>query len=183
MQKPNNPLANAVMGFDAITAAEDTAEISPWKKFPQLKYMKQSSPSHATGMQDSVGIGKKTLPNLPRLPGVRWRIQRHINHLRRADNIFGRNAATETAVIRVAAIVTHHEIAIVRNFIRRVQLVGLAGPHGIRLSEPLTVDPHRSVMNIDTIARQPDHALHAIRRIRREGRFKNNYLLAFRIAP
>jgi hypothetical protein len=25
--KLNNPLANAVMGFDAITAAEDTAEI------------------------------------------------------------------------------------------------------------------------------------------------------------
>src|ERR1700688_2770249 len=108
------------MGFDAITAAGDAAEISPRKEFPQLKYVKQSSPSHATGMQDSVGIGKKTLPNLTRLPGVRWRIQRHINHHRRADNIFARNAAPETAVIRVAAIVTHHKITIVGNFIRDV---------------------------------------------------------------
>src|ERR1700688_2758249 len=111
------------MGFDAITAAGDAAEISPREKFPQLKYVKQSSPSHATGMQDGVGIRKKTLPNLPRLPGIRWRIQRHINHHRRADNILARNAAPEAAVIGVAAVVAHHKITIVGDFIRRMQLI------------------------------------------------------------
>src|ERR1700680_3554683 len=130
------------MDFDAITAAEDAAEISPREEFPQLKYMKQSSPSHATGMQDSVGIGKKTLPNLPWLPGVRRRIQRHINHHRRANNILARNAAPEAPVIRVAAIVAHNKIPIVGNFIRGVQLIRLAGPHRIRLSELLPVNPH-----------------------------------------
>ncbi|MDQ1406739.1 MAG: hypothetical protein QOG55_2368, partial [Acidobacteriaceae bacterium] len=53
------PTSKCGNGFDAITAAEDAAEISPREEFPQLKYMKQSSPSHATGMQDSVGVRKK----------------------------------------------------------------------------------------------------------------------------
>src|ERR1700694_3674859 len=115
------------MDFDAITVAEDAAEISPCEEFPQLKYMKQSSPSHATGMQYGVGVRKKTLPNLPRLPSVRGRIQRHINHHRRPDNILARNAAPKSAVIRIAPVVTHHKVTIVRNFIRCVQLIGLAG--------------------------------------------------------
>src|ERR1700674_4744549 len=172
-----------VMGFDAITAAEDAAEISRWEEFPQSKYMKQSSPSHATGMQDGVGIRKKTLANLPRLPRVRRRIQRHINHHRRPDNILARNTAPEAAVVRVAAVVAHHKITIVGNFIRRVQLIGLTGPYGIRFGELLAVDKHPSIVNIDIIARQPNHALHIIGRIRREGRLKNNYLLAFRTTP
>src|ERR1700730_7004023 len=142
------------MGFDAITAAEDAAaEISPWREFPQSKYMKQSSPAYAAGMQDGVGIRKKTLANLSRLPGVRWRIQRHINHHRRPDNILARNAAPEPAVVRVAAVVAHYKITIVGTFIRRVQLIGFAGSHGIRLGELLTVDKHRSIVNIDIIAR------------------------------
>src|ERR1700680_2258341 len=107
------------MGFGAITAAEDAAEISPREEFPQLKYMKQSSPSHATGMQYGVGVRKKALPNLPGLPGIRRRIQRHINHHWRPDNILARNAAPEAAVIRVAPVVAHHKITIVGNFIRR----------------------------------------------------------------
>src|ERR1700736_4955057 len=108
------------MGFDAIIAAEDTLEISLREEFSQSKYVKQSSPSHTTGMQDSVGIGKKTFPNLSWLPGIRWRVQRHINHHRRADNVLARNAAPEAAVIRVAAVVAHHKITIVGNFIRSV---------------------------------------------------------------
>src|SRR6202166_2281563 len=152
MHKPKNPLM-PILGFYVLKAVEDAAEISPREEFPQLKYMKQSSPSHATGMQDSVGVRKKTLPNLPWLPGVRRRIQRHINHHRRANNILTRNAAPEAAVIRVAAIVAHHKITIVGNFIRGVQLIGLAGSHSIRLSEPLPIDPHGSIMDINTIAR------------------------------
>src|SRR3984957_4791601 len=135
MHKPKNPPI-PILGFYVITAAEDAAEISPREEFPQLKYMKQSSPSHAAGMQDSVGVRKKTLPNLPWLPGVRRRIQRHINHHRRANNIFARNAAPEAAVIRVAAIVAHHEITIVGNFIRGVQLIGFTGSHRIGPREP-----------------------------------------------
>src|ERR1700731_3707997 len=177
MHKPKNPLI-PILGFHVITAAEDAAEISPREEFPQLKYMKQSSPSHATGMQDSVGVRKKTLPNLPWLPGVRWRIQRHINHHRRANNILARNAAPEAAVIGVAAVVAHHKITIVGDFIRRVQLIGLARTHGIRLGKFATIDPHRSIVDIDTIARQPDHALHIIRRIRRKWWLENYYLLA-----
>src|ERR1700688_2226719 len=152
MHKPKNPLM-PILGFYVLKAVEDAAEISPREEFPQLKYMKQSSPSHATGMQDSVGVRKKTLPNLPWLPGVRRRIQRHINHHRRANNILTRNAAPEAAVIRVAAIVAHHKITIVGNFIGRVELVGLAGSHGIRFGELVTVDPHSSVVDIDTITR------------------------------
>src|ERR1700688_411757 len=177
------PTSKCGNGFDAITAAEDAAEISPREEFPQLKYMKQSSPSHATGMQDSVGVRKKTLPNLPWLPGVGRRIQRHINHHWRANNILARNTAPEAAVIRVAAIVAHYKITIIGNFIRGVQLIGLAGSHYIRLGEFLTVDPHGSIVDINTIARQPYHALHVIRGIRGERRPENNYLLAFWIAP
>src|SRR6202043_3749442 len=139
--------------------AEDAAEISRWEEFPQSKYMKQSSPSHATGMQDGVGIRKKTLANLPRLPRVRRRIQRHINHHRRPDNILARNAAPEAAVVRIAAVVAHHEITIVGNFIRCVKLIRLASPHGVRFGELLTVDKHRSIVNIDIIAGEPNHPL------------------------
>ena len=142
-----------ILGFYVITAAEDAAEISPREEFPQLKYMKQSSPSHATGMQDSVSVRKKTLPNLPWLPGVGRRIQRHINHHWRANNILARNTAPEAAVIRVAAIVAHHKITIVGNFIWGVQLIGLASSHRIWLSELLTIDPHRSIVDINIIAR------------------------------
>src|ERR1700722_9822888 len=123
------------------------------RKFPQLEYVKQSSPSHAAGMQDSVGVRKKTLPNLPWLPGVRRRVQRHINHHRRANNILARNAAPEAAVIRVPAIVAHHKITIVGNFIWGVQLIGLASSYRIWLSELLTIDPHRSIVDINIIAR------------------------------
>src|ERR1700693_2771502 len=142
------------MSFDAITCGgcSGNLTVGGWE-FPQSKYVKQSAPAHATGMQYGVGIRKKTLANLPRLPGVGWRIQRHINHHRRADNILARHAAPEAAVIRVAAVVAHHKITIVRNFIRRVQLVGLTGSHGIRLGELLAVYKHRSIVNIDTIAR------------------------------
>src|ERR1700693_3662087 len=175
MHKPKNPLI-PILGFQVITTAEDAAETSPREEFPQLKYMKQSSPSHAAGMQDSVGICKKTLPNLPWLPRVRRRIQRHINHHWRPNNILARNAAPEAAVIRVAAIVAHYKITIVGNFIWGVQLIGLAGPDSIGLGELLPVDPHSSIVDIHTIARQADHALHIIRRIRRERRLENNYL-------
>src|ERR1700692_3584803 len=165
MHKPKNPLM-PILGFYVITAAEDAAEISPREEFPQLKYMKQSSPSPATGMQYSVGVPKKTLPNLPWLPGVGRRIQRHINHHWRANNILARNTAPEAAVIRVAAIVAHYKITIIGNFIRGVQLIGLAGSHCIRLGGVLTRHPHRSLLDINTIARQPYHALHVIRGIR-----------------
>src|SRR3984957_20862839 len=152
MHKPKNPPI-PILGFYVITAAKDETKISPREELSQLKYMKQSSPSHTAGMQDRVGIRKKTLPNLPWLPGVRRRIQRHINHHRRANNILARNAAPEAAVIRVPAIVAHHKITIVGNFIRGVHIIGLAGSHRIWLSELLTIDPHRSIVDINIIAR------------------------------
>ena len=125
----------------------------------QLKNVKQSLPAHAAGMQDGIGVGEETLANLAGFPGVGRRVERHVDHHRRTNYILARDAAPEAAVVRVAAIVAHHKIAIVGDLIGSVQLIRLAGAERIRLGEFLSVDPHGAIVNIDAVARQADTRL------------------------
>src|ERR1700730_13799850 len=148
-----------------------------------LKSPEQSLPAHQTRMNQRVRVGKEALANLPGLPGVGRDVERHIYHYRRADNIFAWNAAPEAAVVRIAAIVAHHEITVVRNFVRLPQIVRIAAANCVAFVQPLTVHPHRTIVDINGISRQADNALHVVRGIRREGWFENDDLLAMRIAP
>src|SRR5258708_34918404 len=57
----------------------------------RLKQTEQSSPADAARMHQRIGIRKKTLENLPGVPGARRRIERHVNHHRRADQVLARH--------------------------------------------------------------------------------------------
>src|ERR1700730_8779405 len=84
-----------------------------------LERVEQASPAHGAWMQKCVPVCKKPLANLTRLPGVRARIQRHINHDRGADNILSRDATPEPAVVRISSVITHRKITVVRNQVRQ----------------------------------------------------------------
>src|SRR6516164_3975448 len=63
-----------------------------------LKQMEQSAPAYCAGMDERVRVGEKPGSDVP-VPGVLWRIQRHVDDYRRAENIIPRYAAPESAVI------------------------------------------------------------------------------------
>src|SRR3982074_1758796 len=63
-----------------------------------LKRPENPVPAHDSGMQEGIRVSKKSLANLPRLPGIRCGFQRHVDHHRRADQIFSRHTAPEPAV-------------------------------------------------------------------------------------
>ena len=75
----------------------------------------QASPAHGAWMDDGIRIGIKSFANLSGLPSLLPDVERHIDHHRRSDNVVPRNAAPETAIVGIAAIVSHYKIAFVWN--------------------------------------------------------------------
>src|SRR5882757_9618793 len=148
-----------------------------------LKSPEQSLPAHQAGMDQRIRVSKKALANLAGFPGVRRNVERHIYHHRRADYVFARHATPKAAVVGIAAIVAHHEITIVRNFDRGMQVVGIGAAGGVAFFKPGAVHPYGAVANIDGISRETDDSLDIVRRVRGERRLEDNYLLAMRIAP
>src|SRR5579859_1500946 len=148
-----------------------------------LKSPEQPSPAHQARMHQRIGVRKEALANLTRLPSVRGDIQRHVYHDRRADNVLARHRTPEAAVVRVPAVIAHHEIRIVRNLERLAQIVRIGAADGVVFFELLAVHPHGAVVDLNRISGQADHAFDIIRRIRRKGRLENDDLLAMRIAP
>src|SRR5712664_2173155 len=88
-----------------------------------LKSPEQSFPPHQARMHQRVRVRKKTLANLPRLPGIGGDVERHVYHHRRADNIVARYRTPETAVIRVSAVIAHHKITVFRNLEGLLEIV------------------------------------------------------------
>src|SRR3984893_17106083 len=148
-----------------------------------LKRSEQSSPAYQARMHQGIGGRKEALANLSGWPRIGRYIEGHVNHDRRTDNVIARNALPEAAVVGIAAIVAHHKIAIRRHFVRHLQIVRIRTTNGVILDQPLPVDPHRSVMNVNGVSRQADHPLHVIRRVRSKRRLEDDYLLAMRITP
>src|SRR5260370_25335173 len=149
----------------------------------KLKSPEQSLPAHQSRMHERIRVGTEALANLAGLPGVRRVVERHIYHHRRSNNILAWNAAPEPAVVGIAAIVAHHEIAVVRNIVRLPQIVRFAAPDSVVFVQPLAVHPHRTVVDLKSISRQADNPLDVVRGIRRERRLENDDLLAMWIAP
>src|SRR6266446_8578809 len=85
-----------------------------------LKRPENPTPADYAGMQDGVRIGKKPYLNLARIPGPGRRVQRHVNHHGRSDNVLSRDAAPEAAVEGIVTIVAHGQVTI------RWNLVGVA---------------------------------------------------------
>src|SRR5262249_4433870 len=65
----------------------------------KLKRVEQTLPAHDARMQDRVRVREKSLAHFPWFPRIRRRIQRHVNHHRRPNNIFARHASPEPAVV------------------------------------------------------------------------------------
>src|SRR5215472_2537768 len=149
----------------------------------QSKRMEQSLPADQARVQQGTGISQETFANLPRFPGIRTDIQRHVNHHRCADDVIARDATPEAAVIRIAAVVAHHEVTVVGDLVSGMQFIGLGTTDGVILLELLRVDPHRPVVNLNSVARQTDDPLYIVRRIGSERRTENDDLLTTGIAP
>jgi len=81
---------------------------------------------HNSGMKDCSGVSEEALADLAGLPGVRRHIQRHVSHYGRADYVVPGDAASDSAVIGIGAVVAHREITIVRYLIRKFD-VSVAG--------------------------------------------------------
>src|ERR1700730_8746134 len=123
----------------------------------ELKCVKNALPANDPGMQKGISVRKKPFANLAGLPGFGRNIQRHVNNHGRSDDVIARDAAPETAIKRIRAVVAHDKITISGNFVRRVQFVGFAGAGGVLFYELLPVHPHGAVMNVHGVTRKTNH--------------------------
>src|SRR5258708_14882178 len=157
--------------------------------------MKKSAPTNFAGMNQGAEIRGGAGGDVAGLPGVGWPVERHVNHDRSSDDMAARNAADVTAVQRIAAIVTHHEIAALGHGVRKLvwlafksrevlEWIGALGAaEGVVFLQAGTVDPDAAITNIHRFARQPDHTFNDIRTFAANHRTKNHDLQALRIAP
>src|SRR5215472_7203514 len=75
-----------------------------------LENVKQASPAYFSEMNQGSEIGLKSFADVSGLPNFLGRINRHVNNQGRTDNVLAGDKAPETAVVRVVAIVAHHEV-------------------------------------------------------------------------
>src|SRR6266851_10450565 len=113
-------------------------------------------------MNQRAGIRKKSFANLAGLPGTGGHVERHIDHDRSTDDVIARDAAPEAAIVGIGAVVTHGEITVVRDAVRKAK-IGVAGGSGTRrrrltgadgvgLVEFLSVDPDGTAAQFDGVA-------------------------------
>src|ERR1043165_7189837 len=98
-----------------------------------LECPKQPSPAHQTWVHECIRIGKKAFANLARLPGVLWNVERHVDHDGCTDYVVSRDRSPETAVVGIAAVVAHYEVAVRFNFERKFLVVGIGAANRVRL--------------------------------------------------
>src|SRR5579862_4818680 len=116
--------------------------------------MKQASPTHSARMNDGVEISFKALPNVAGLPDILRRIDGHVNHQRSSDNILARNKAPIPAVVRIFAIVAHHEVIARRDFVRPTIFLWIWRVRTIRLGQRISVDEDYAMLNFYRFAGQ-----------------------------
>src|SRR5580704_15226399 len=144
--------------------------------------MEQTSPAHFARVDQSTEIRFKPLRHVPWLPHFLRRGDRHINDLRRADNIRSRHEAPITAVVGILAIVTHHEIVVRRHRKRRPIFHRVRWLVAVWLVERLPAYVDHALLDFDRVARQADRALDEIR-IPRQRSAEHDNLLPLRIPP
>src|ERR1700693_6652031 len=149
-----------------------------------LENVKQASPTHLTRMDDGVEISFKAFANVPGLPDVFGSVDGHVNHQRRTDNIFARNEAPISAVVRIFAIVTHHEVIACRNLVRPTILLRMGRVRPIRLRQRVPVDVNNALLDFDGVAGKPNRALDEIREtLFRQRSAEYDNLLTLRVTP
>src|ERR1700679_1815392 len=61
-------------------------------------------------MNQRVDVGGNALTGLPRLPDLAGPLDGHIHGYRSSNNVFARHESPEAAVVRIVAVIAHHEI-------------------------------------------------------------------------
>src|SRR5450432_469836 len=61
-------------------------------------------------MNQRAEVGGNALTGVPRLPDLAGSLDGHIHDYRSSNNIFARHESPEAAVVRIVAIIAHHEI-------------------------------------------------------------------------
>src|ERR1700722_14500922 len=146
--------------------------------------MKQAFPTHLAGMNDGVEISFKALPNMAGFPDILRRIDGHVNHERSPDNILARNKAPIPAVVRIFAIVAHHEVITRRDFVRSTIFLRIRRVRTIRLGQRIPVDKNHAMLDFYRFSGQSNRALDEIgKTLFGQWCAKNDNLLALRIAP
>src|SRR5579859_1861347 len=157
--------------------------------------MEQTPPMNGAGMEDAIYIGSEARTEIAGLPGVFWGIERHINHHRRADDVFARHATPKARIERVLPVIAHGEIAFGGHGVRKYSFLAGEGAlvrtrrswnrtaSRVGFLEAFAVDPDRAFADINNVAGKSDDTLDVVRLIGIEGRFEDDDLLALRIAP
>src|ERR1700727_3544888 len=149
-----------------------------------VKKMKQTLPADFARMDHRPQIRAKSFPDVPGLPDVFRRVNGHIDQNGRAYDIFARNEAPVAAVVRIFAIVAHHEILSGGNFVGSAIFLRIRRIGAVRFAERLPIPVHHTGLDFDGVAGKSDAAFDEIRiALFGQRRAKYDYLLAFRLAP
>src|SRR6266849_10079017 len=81
----------------------------------KLKEFEDAAPAHDAGMNQDAYVRCHPVADMTRIPGFFGRIDRHIHHDRRSDYIIARYETPVAAVVRIIAVITHHEVFSRRN--------------------------------------------------------------------
>src|SRR5260221_5499259 len=142
-------------------------------------------------MHEGTSLGAEAFDDIA-IPRVAGGVYGHVDRHGRAKNGAARNATPETAVVRVAAVIAHHEVLIFGNgqgrsvegreqFIVRRKFGGAGGVGFLQLR---AVDPDGTVMNLDFVAWQADYTFDEIGLVWfAVGRLEDDDLLALGISP
>src|SRR5258708_7140982 len=142
-------------------------------------------------MQQGTSIGAEAFDDIA-IPRVAGGVYGHVDRHGRAKNGAAWNATPEAAVVRVAAVIAHHEVLIFGNgqgrsvegreqFIVRRKFGGAGGVVFLQLR---AVDPDGTVMNLDFVAWQADYTFDEIGLVWfAVGRLEDDDLLALGISP
>src|SRR5579863_3058907 len=146
-------------------------------------------------MQHGVGVSGNPIADCAGTPGFRRRVDGHVNHQRRANDIAARNASFKTAVQRIAAVVAHHEVAVRRNGVRKNMSLAhkrravhrwigrIGAPNRVVFAQSRPVDPDSAVAHVHRFAGKSDHALDDVRIVAGNHRPENYNLAALGISP
>src|SRR5215469_3328360 len=149
-----------------------------------LKRMEQPFPANFARVDNGIQIRAESVSDVPRVPDVIGRIDRHVDDYRRADDVRARHVAPEPAVVRILPVIAHHEIFARRNVNRSAIFQRVRRIHSVGFIELGAIDIDYAVLDLERVPRQPDTALDEIRKaLLRQWRAKHDDLLPLRIPP
>src|SRR5271156_1244612 len=177
-----------------------------------LKPVEQPSPPNFARVNYRVQVRSEPVADPSGVPYITLRVDGHIDYHRRADNVGAGDESPVSAVVGVVAIVAHGEkiagrhydlaschalcqirrparqntaakqIAIARRIVLHSRIQRQRIVLRVRFLQRSPIDEDLPVHDLDVVARQTDHPLDQVRRVRHR-RVEHDDLLAVRLAP